>query len=458
MLPEVALLEIFNFYVDEAWIEAWYTLVHVCQRWRNVVFKSPRRLNLRLYCGASTPVRKTLDVWPPLPIVVKVYTAETWGVDNIIATLEHNDRICDVILYDVPSPQLEKVLAAMQQPFPTLTFLQLWSGDETTLVIPSSILGGFAPSLQTLILNRIPFPGLRKLLLSATQLVHLYLGRIPHSGYISPEAMATCLAVLTRLESLTIGFECPQFLPDRKSRRPPTQTRSLLPILTNLQFSGVAEYLEDVVIRIDAPLLDRLHITFFHQLIFDTPHLIQFISRAPKFKALDEACVLFSHKDVRVKLPLPQTFDGVLRLGISCRQSDWQLSSLAQVCSSSFPQALIPTVERLYIQSGSWRMQWQDGIENSQWLEFFLPFSGVKDLYISREFAPHIAPALQVLVGERVMEVLPALQTLFLEETHPLDPAQETIEQFVAARRISSHPIGVSHWESRKDEWYEFDS
>jgi len=42
-------------------------------------------------------------------------------------------------------------------------------------------------------LNRIPFPfpGLRKLLLSATNLVRLELYRVPHSGYISPEVMFT---------------------------------------------------------------------------------------------------------------------------------------------------------------------------------------------------------------------------------------------------------------------------
>ena len=30
MLPDVALLEIFHFYVDEARTEAWHALVHVC--------------------------------------------------------------------------------------------------------------------------------------------------------------------------------------------------------------------------------------------------------------------------------------------------------------------------------------------------------------------------------------------------------------------------------------------
>ena len=58
--------------------------------------------------------------------------------------------------------------------------------------------------LQDLYLTRIEFPGLPKLLLSVTHLVRLTLWDIPHSGYFSPEAMVTCLSVLTRLEKLRI--------------------------------------------------------------------------------------------------------------------------------------------------------------------------------------------------------------------------------------------------------------
>jgi hypothetical protein len=214
-----------------------------------------------------------------------------------------------------------------------------------------------------------------------------------------------------------------------------------------LEFGGVVKYLEHLVAQVDAPLLDSLEITFFHQLIFDTPQLTRFISRTPKFKTFDEARVDFS--DRRVSVTLPRESDGVLAFEISCRPSDWQLSSLAQVCSSSFPQALIQMVEHLYIQDGSWQPRWQDDIENSQWLELFHPFTGVRDLYISSEFTPRIAPALQELVGERATEVLPALQTVFLKEPLPSEPVQETIEKFVAARQLASQPIAVSRWERK---------
>ena len=450
MLPDVVLLGIFDFYIPKKHfhyykkqIEAWHRLAHVCRKWRNVVFGSPRRLNLRLCCGARTPVREMLDVWPPLPIVIWVHNPDPRDEDNIASALEHNDRICQLVIHDVPSSETEKALTALQRPFPELTFLLFASCIRTTTpIVPASFLGGSAPALQTLDLDHIPFPGIPNLLRSATHLVNLHLLKIPHSGYFSPVAMVTALSVLTRLESLGIGFESPRSRPDRKTRVP-LQTRTLLPVLTRLRFNGVSEYLEELVARIDAPVLNNLTVTFFHQLIFDSPHLSQFISRTPKFKAHDEAHVVFSSFDVTVTLP--RTIDGTLELSISCRRLDWQLSSAAQACSSSLPQALSSTIERLYIQSKSRRLQ--DDIENSQWLELFQPFTAVKDLHISLEFTPSITTALQELVGDRVTEMLPALQTVFFEEPRPSGPVLEAIGQFGVARQLAGRPIAVSRWE-----------
>ena len=464
-LPDVALLEIFEFYVHEAWEGAWYKLAHVCQKWRNLVFESPARLDLRLYCKAGTPVMKTLDAWPSLPIVLNIdgFMHTNLDMDDIVAALKHNDRICQANFSSISSLQLEKVLAEMRRPFPALTDLTLTPEDETAPVDVDSFLGGPAlapPHLQTLKLCRIPFPGLPKLLLSTTELVSLQLSNIPHSGYISPEELANGLSALTLLENLGIGFVSPRSRPDRKSGSLLPTTRALLPVLTELQFRGVSEYLEDLVARIDAPLLNKLEITFFHQLLFDTPHLARFISRTPKFKAYAEARVVFFSLIVSIA-----TFDGRLCFDILCRHSDWQLSSLAQICGLSFPRALISTVERLYIEDfrrlrgpddieeAFRRVHGFDDIESSQWLELLHPFTGVKHLYISPKSMPSVAPALQELVAERVpvAEVLPALQTVFLEKL-PSRPVQKAIEKFITARQLARHPIGVSRWEIERFE------
>lgn len=461
MLPDDALLYIFDCYVSRAlrdlsrieWINAWHSLVHVCRRWRHVVFGSPRRLNMQLYCTVRTPVRETLDVWPALPIVIfgDGLSTSSSGADNINAALQHSDRVCEVGLWDVTSSQLERIAAVMQEPFPELTTLGIqWHLiDDTSSppVIPDSFMGGSAPRLRSLHLSRIPFPGLPKLLSSASGLVHLLLSNIPHSGYISPDALATCLSTLTSLKDLTFEFQSPRSRPDRVSRRPPPPMRRSVPALTRLSFKGVSEYLEDLVARIDTPQLDRLSITFFNQLIFDTPHLSQFITRIPKFHSPDEARIAFHDSIVQVTLPSPSRRFGyeACTLGISSRESDWQLSTLAQLCRMFLPT--LAAVECLYVQEGGYMSpRLQNDIENSQWLEVLHPFTAAEKLYLSKEFSQRIAPALQELVGGRTTEVLPALQSLSLENPQS-GIVQEAIGGFFDARQLSGHPISISSWE-----------
>jgi hypothetical protein len=453
-LPDDILLEIFDFYMNPSYrnksgIEAWQSLVHVCRRWRSLVFNSPRYLNLQLYCTPKTPAKDTLDIWPALPLLIAGNIALSSGTDNVIAALGQSNRVCQVTL-QLAGWQLEEVLAPMQVPFPELTELRLWSLNKTLPVIPlpDSFLGGSAQRLRFFHLDGIPFPGLPKLLLSANHLIHLYLCGIPHSGYISPEAMIVLISVLTSLETLSLEFQSPRSCPDLGIRLPPPSICSILPALRGLYFKGVTEYLEDLVTFIDAPRLYILHITFFNQIDFNTPRLAQFINRTPTFRTLDEACVRFDDSTASVKLRYrtPELSFVDLRISLSCREPDWQLSSIEQVCNSSLRH--LSTVEDLYIKKHQYsQLVWKnDTIENNLWLQLLLPFTVVKNLYLSKEFAPDIAAALQELVGARIIEVLPNLENIFVDGRQPSGPFQENIGQFVTARQLSGRPVTISVW------------
>src|SRR6266446_5304447 len=395
-------------YGNKTKIEAWQPVVHVCRRWRNVVFGSARRLNLRLVCTPRTRVRDTLDVWPALPLLVLGDMFLSSGVDDIVVALGQTNRVCQVDLQHLLDWPLDIVLAAMQVPFPQLTQLRLTSFGETPPVVPNSFLGGSAPRLRFFKLDGIPFPGLPKLLLSATHLVDLYLYRIPHSGYISPEAMAALLSVLSSLKSLYLEFQSPQFRPDRESRHRPPSKRSVIPALTDFDFKGVIEYLEDLVTYIDAPQLDHLDITFFNQIDFDSPRLAQFVSRTPAFGD-DVARVGFNDSTASVRLTSRSA------INISCREPDRQLSSVAQVCNSCLPP--LSTIKDLFIVHRYWHQFRQiDAIEDTLWLELLLPFPAVKNLYLSKDLAPGIAAALREIVGT---EVLPSLQNIFVKGLEP---------------------------------------
>ena len=444
-LPDDVLLEVFNSYGyddDDQYGEkremAWQTLVHVCRRWRCIVFGSPRHLNLQLVCTTRTPARDMLYVWPALPLIV-VFHGDTRRMDDIIAALECTDRVCRITLDIVRSLDFEMFLAAMQQPFPELTHLTLWS-DEA--VVPDSFLGGSAPRLESLKLVGVPFPGLSKLLLSATHLVNLYLYNIPHSGYISPDRMVAVLSTLTSLEDLLLSFES---YPERASRRPPPNTRSVIPVLTYFLFNGVSEYLDDLVACIDAPQLNRMLITFFYDIVFDTPQLVRFISHTPMSKALEKAFITFQDRAARISFLSQTSRDGMFYVEILCGGLDLQVPSLEQVCTSCLPPLYM--LEDLHLHEDSYSPpDWKDSIENRQWLELFRSFLTVKNLYLSANFASRIAPALQELIEGRTTDVLPALQNIFLKGLGSSGSVQESIGQLVATRQVANHPISIFPW------------
>ena len=465
-LPDDDLLATFDFYVvrhedldlrelsdydTKRKIESWQSLVHVCRRWRGLVFGSPRRLNLQLFFIPGTSARKTLDVWPVLPLIIQGDISET-SVDNVIAELEHSDRICQFNLDCRTTSQIEKLWTAMQVPFPELVVLHL-SVEDLSIgpVLLDSFLGGSTPRLRFLSLVAVPFPALPRLLLSATHLIKLHLHNIPHSGYISPEAMASCLSTLTNLERLHFQFESPQSCPDRENRRSPPPNRSILPALTGFWFKGANEYLEDLVSCIDSPRLYRLSTTFFNDIDFDTPELNRFISRTTTLGTFNEARLIFDSHEALVRLCQFQSVrsdHGMVQVKILCQVSDWQLSSLAQICTLSLP--LFSTIEDLYIYEYLHSLpNWKDDIENAEWLDLLLPFRAVKNLYLSKQLSPRIARVLKELSAGRTTEVLPALQNVLLEGflPGPLELVQEGIRQFISARRLSNHPVAISVWD-----------
>ena len=358
VLPDNALLEIFAFCLVEelephlTWshVQTWNTLVHVCPRWRTIIFASPRRLDLRIRCTARTPVKEMLDIWPALPLVIwrkpGVYAlSQEEDADNIAAALEHNDRVCQIVLDYLPGSLLERLATVIQESFPALTHLQISVMDMSKPVVPEAFLGGSAQHLRLCILRGVAIPGIQKLLLSAGGLVTLHLWNVPHSGYVSPEAMVTCLYPMHNLEDLAIGFESPLSRPDRPNRYLYPDTRVVLPALTRFHFRGVSEYMEDLLSRIDFPLLDDVRIGLFNQLIFVTPQLHNFLARTEKFKELNHATLEFFSRHIAFR------FESVsLSLEVSCRKLDWQLSSMAQVCNSLSP--LFSTLERLDIRDG----------------------------------------------------------------------------------------------------------
>src|SRR6266849_6405333 len=112
-------------------------------------------------------MRKKLDVWPALPIVLEQYNGNwepKWGLVNVTAAFEQNNRICQIGLRGVSAWQMEEILVAMYRPFPFLSHLELQSIGETlaTLVDPDLFLGGSAPASAISLVGLHFIPGITK--------------------------------------------------------------------------------------------------------------------------------------------------------------------------------------------------------------------------------------------------------------------------------------------------------
>jgi hypothetical protein len=428
---------------------SWVTLIQVCQRWRYIVFGSPRRLDLRVVCACTTPTRTLLDIWPPFPISIFGNSGvDERSVENLTAAVKHRDRTSEIYIPDINGPALEKLAAVMHEPLPALTDLYLRSTDESVPVLPETFLGGFAPRLQSFILLGIPFPSFPKFVLSATHIIHLHLFNIPNSGYISPDAMATCLAALPNLKFLDLGFRSPLSRPLQVALLP--RTCAVLPALASLSFKGASEYFEDLLARTHIPLLKSLYMQFFMDLIFDLPRIHQFIDRTEGLRPLGHAWVMFDLKTIAIKLGPPTR----IQLAILCEERDWQLSSLTHVCYQHLPLSSVEQLSVCEFHRGT-SLHWKDDMDSSQWLELFHRFIAVRSLYVAKQFVPFVTAALQELTGERTMEVLPVLNSLFLEGLEPSGPMQEAIKPFVSARQLSDHPV-VIHSETPPLHWITF--
>jgi hypothetical protein len=191
-----------------------------------------------------------LVVWPALPVTIIANTQlKGTDPDSIIGALKHRDRIAGIELGGFNCSQLKKCMALMQKPFPVLNSLLLDANEKIMFDIPDTFLGGSAPLLQMICLHGIQFPGLPKLLSSTSNLVRLVLRDIlmTGEGHISPDAMITCLSVLTKLQSLIITSLRQDSSPYPTAQRLPSSAHTVLPALTYLWFRGRHECLEDIV-------------------------------------------------------------------------------------------------------------------------------------------------------------------------------------------------------------------
>jgi hypothetical protein len=454
-LTDDIFLEMFYFCVPDPYeedpvdhVSVWQGLVHVCRRWRQIIFASPRYLDLHLFCSSGMFFKENLSLWPEFSIYVECCSPE--DEDDLLAALEHPDRVRYVELYMERRSMVEKVLGMLQVPFPVLTYLDISGSEREVLDLPDRLLGAAAPGLQDLCLGSISFPALPTLLLSTRDLVSLRLRSIPPTGYISPEAMAGSLVVLTKLRTLHIEFpnpidseplcQQPRYLP----MDPPVP--AVLPALTEFRFNGDSEYLEDLLAQITMPQVEVVNIQYFKPEV-EASQLSQFVGRTAnlKFAQFRHAQLTFDFHNAYIGLHGPQVEcqQAQFTLTIWDPEFNFPISSMVNVLGQLV--ALLSNVGELSIASEHLKNRTKSDslrsyVGGNEWVPLLRPFTAVETLEVYGGLAAYVSSAFEWYLEDIGMEVLPALQFLCLDD-YDDDVGMGTNEGFLSFRERSGHPV-----------------
>jgi len=465
VLPDNVFLEVFNLcrlhsvYTWEC--GGWYRLAHTCRRWRHIIFASPSRLNLQLYCTYGTPVADMLSHSPPLPLSVSYHEGAPHPFtpkdeEGALLALRKHDRVRYIDLC-APLATLDKIFAAMNGSFPVLEHLTLSVDHSDTdederdsyLFDHARLPQAFqAPHLRHLDLNRVgdvaqvDLP----LLASLSGLISLTLIGVPFSAFLSIEYLASRLSLMPLLECFGLGFDSYVPIDDPSLESEPVVAQNVkqipFPNLSEIFFKGTSSYLEALAAQISAPLLKTFTAQFFDEPSSSLPHLSKLLSAAAELR-LPVASIEFSGvgvEDPNVVICMAgseSTLDWwpnlvPFQINFHCDSLSEQVDSTGQICASLSP--MLSAVERLHLNLNGrrWQLVGIFDIDDDAWHDLLRPFCSVKKLQIDDVLIEVLPPALDA------MDILPELCKL----ARP-DYARflEDFDHFIASRRDAGRHI-----------------
>ena len=418
----------------------WYRLVHVCQRWRNLILGSANYLRLSLVCTNGTPVQNMLAHSPPLPLTVDYInedgiTAE--DEEGLLLALEQRNRVRHIRLV-FPVQNLQKLVKAIDEEFSTLEYLIVHprTEDSAVLLLPETL---HAPHLRHLALRGFTCPIRPQLYPTAASLVTLYLEVNHPSAYFQPNVLLQWISFMPQLERLVILFifAVPSRDLERQLTRTPITTHITLPNLRSFWFRGISAYLEAVVCRITTPRLEKLQIQLFNQLTFSIPLLPQFIYTTETLR-FDSADIDFSNNQARVETYIRETDALAFTIKVYCRSLDWQVSSATQI-SNALSQAL-SAVEHLTLrhQVHSHSSEEHNYVDRIEWRNLLRLFSNVKTLCVEDGLVEELSHCLRLEGQELSLELLPELQELTYFGSRNLG---DTFIPFIHARQNAGRSV-----------------
>ena len=212
-----------------------------------------------------------------------------------------------------------------------------------------------------------------------------------------------------------------------------------MPTLRRLTFRGVITYLDNLVARINTPLLERLTLTLFFEHPVTLVNLTKFIQRTERF-GCSVARIIFNNDGASMYTnDYKQQGIGKLSLHVNCEPPNWKMDSVTMAFSAL--RGVLSVVEELTfdLDEDGMPSEWRNTLDNTLWHELLLPFVSVKNLHIGScgsSIAFRLARALELKVGGLVLPELQVLQVP-LEFFH----ARNVFFTFIETRKLMGHPV-----------------
>jgi hypothetical protein len=312
---------------------------------------------------------------------------------------------------------------------------------HTILTFPETLR---APHLRHIMLKGVALPIGSRLLTTAVGLVTLFLAIDHPFSYFHSNTLLQWLSLMSNLKTLMIIFSFPVRNHDVARQLTHTPGPIIMPVtLPNLHrftFKGVSNCLEALLHRITTPRLEKFEVTFFNQLTFFVPHLLQSINPTANL-SFDSARFDFSDDNVLVTFPLGHNFVSyVVSIRVECWHLDWQVSSIVQIFK--FPSQMFSALEHLTLKRVEHNLSSEEHnvVDRTEWRKLLSPFSNVKTLRMNDGLVEELSLCLQLEDGEHALELLPELQELRCSGSGNTGDA---FNSFINARQNAGRPVNV---------------
>ena len=382
---------------------------------------------------------------PPLPLTIDYNREDGITAEDevgILLALGQRHRVRHIRLV-FPVQNLQKVVMAIDEEFPILEYLIVdpLTKDSTVLVLPETLQ---APHLRHLMLSCFACPIRSRLHPTAACLVTLFLIINHQSAYFQPNILLQWISFMPQLENLAIGFTfaVPNRDVETQLTHTPITTHITLPNLRLFLFRGVGAYLEAVVCRVTTPRLENLQIRLFEQLTFSAPRLPLSINTTENL-ILDNAEIMIKDEQIYVAMFSREADTYPFGVSVDCRHLDWQVSSVAQICSVLSP--VFSAVEHLTLlhEVHSQSSEEHNDVDRIvEWRKLLRSFSNVKTLRVEAMLVEDVSCCLGLEDGEPPLELLPELQELTYFGSGNTSGA---FTSFIDSRQNAGRPVTLVH-------------